>query len=76
MEELLKRALKLLDKGNIRYSDRLAEEERAKLAQDIADLLAAPRVAENDLQQEVVAEVTAEPEPKKRVYLPVLKGDV
>lgn len=49
-ESLLKRALKLLDKGNVRYSDRIFEDERAKLVQDIASFLAS---AEIQLQQQL-----------------------
>lgn len=63
MKKLLERAQRLLDKGNVRYSDGNFEEERIKLFQDITDFLK----TETQLSTE-----EADHEPK-RVHLPVLK---
>lgn len=61
---LLGRAMKLLDKGCVRYSDREFELEREQLVKDIELFFFPPKVDEP---------APAEPPPTRRPSLPVVK---
>ena len=64
--KLFEKILRLLDSGRVRYSDRIFEEKRIKLVQEIKDCI-------QDSSKPEPAVSSEEKTEPKRVYLPVVR---